>query len=57
MLAAKLAVTYVFEFPFSPDWASLALIPFGAIALAVFAAFLAAIPALNARPAEGLRSL
>ena len=57
VLAAKLAVTYVFEFPFSPDWASLALIPFGAIALAVFAAFLAAIPALNARPAEGLRSL
>ena len=57
ILAAKLAVTYVFEFPFSPDWQSLALIPVGAIALAVFAAFLAAIPALNARPAEGLRSL
>ena len=57
VLAAKLVVTYVFEFPFSPDWASLALIPLGAILLAVFAAFLAAIPALNARPAEGLRSL
>jgi putative ABC transport system permease protein len=57
LLAAKLAVTYVFEFPFSPDWAGLALIPVGAILLAVFAAFVAAIPALNARPAEGLRSL
>src|SRR4029453_5562972 len=57
VLASKLVVTYVFEFPFSPDWASLALIPLGAILLAVFAAFLAAIPALNARPAEGLRAL
>ncbi len=57
VLAAKLVVTYVFEFPFSPDWPSLVLIPFGAVALAVCAAFLAAIPALNARPAEGLRSL
>ena len=57
LLAARLAVTYVFEFPFSPDWASLVLIPFGAILLAVIAAFAAAIPALNARPAEGLRSL
>ena len=56
-LASKLAVTYVFEFPFSPDWTGLALIPLGAVLLAVFAAFLAAIPALNARPAEGLRSL
>ena len=57
VLAAKLVVTYVFEFPFSPDWANLALIPFFAILLAVFAAFLAALPALNARPAEGLRAL
>ena len=57
VIAAKLAVTYVFEFPFSPDWSSLALIPVGAILLAVCAAFVAAIPALNARPAEGLRSL
>ena len=46
-------MTYVFEFPFSPDWASLALIPLGAILLAVLAAFVAAIPALNARPARG----
>jgi predicted lysophospholipase L1 biosynthesis ABC-type transport system permease subunit len=56
-LASKLVVEQVFEFPFSPDWASLALIPVGAILLAVFAAFLAAIPALHARPAEGLRAL
>ncbi|HET9397865.1 MAG TPA: FtsX-like permease family protein, partial [Sphingomicrobium sp.] len=56
-IASRLIVTYVFEFPFSPDWASLTLIPAGAILLAVFAAFLAAIPALNARPAEGLRAL
>ena len=57
VLAAKLVVTYIFEFPFSPDWANLALIPLGAILLAVLAAFVAAMPALNARPAEGLRSL
>ena len=57
VLAARLVVTYIFEFPFSPDWAGLALIPAGAILLAVMAAFVAAIPALNARPAEGLRSL
>ena len=57
VLAAKLVVTYAFEFPFSPDWASLSMIPLGAILLAVIAAFVAAIPALNARPAEGLRSL
>ena len=40
----------VFEFPFSPDWASLALIPLGAILLAVLAAFAAAIPALTPVP-------
>ncbi|MFL6779430.1 MAG: ABC transporter permease [Sphingomicrobium sp.] len=57
VLAAKLVATFVFEFPFSPDWPSLVLIPLGAILLAVVAAFLAAIPALNARPAEGLRAL
>jgi putative ABC transport system permease protein len=57
VLAARLVATYVFEFPFSPDWLSLLLIPLGAILLAVVAAFLAAIPALNARPAEGLRAL
>jgi putative ABC transport system permease protein len=56
-LASWLVVKYVFEFPFSPDWASLALIPLGSILLAVVAALIAALPALNARPAEGLRSL
>ena len=56
-LASWAVVTYVFEFPFSPDWVSLALIPLGAILLAVVAALVAALPALNARPAEGLRSL
>jgi putative ABC transport system permease protein len=57
VVAAYLVVTEVFEFPFSPEWESLALIPIGAIMLAVAAAFVAAIPALNARPAEGLRAL
>jgi putative ABC transport system permease protein len=56
-LAAWLVVTRLFEFAFRPDWPSLALIPTGAIALAVLAAFLAALPALNARPARGLRAL
>jgi putative ABC transport system permease protein len=56
-LAARLVVTHWFEFGFRPDWPSLALIPAGAVALAVFAAFLAALPALNARPAQGLRAL
>ena len=45
------------NFRSAPTGTSLALIPLGAIVLAVFAAFLAAIPALNARPAEGLRAL
>jgi putative ABC transport system permease protein len=56
-VAARLVVTRWFEFAFRPDWPGLALIPAGAVALAVFAAFLAALPALNARPAEGLRAL
>jgi putative ABC transport system permease protein len=56
-LAARLVVVELFEFPFSPDWANLALIPLGAILLAVFAAFAAALPALNVRPAQGLREL
>jgi putative ABC transport system permease protein len=57
VIAANLVVTFVFEMPFSPDWASLSLIPVGSILLAVMAAFLASLPALNARPAEGLRAL
>jgi putative ABC transport system permease protein len=56
-IASRLVVVQVFEFPFGPDWASLALIPLGAILLAVLAALAAAIPALNARPAQGLREL
>ncbi|MCL6741738.1 FtsX-like permease family protein [Sphingomonas sp. RB56-2] len=56
-IAARLVVVQLFEFPFSPDWPNLALIPLGATLLAMLAAFLAAIPALNARPAEGLRAL
>jgi hypothetical protein len=47
----------LFEFSFRPDWPTLALIPAGAVALAVVAALVAALPALNARPAEGLRAL
>jgi putative ABC transport system permease protein len=56
-MAARLVVTRLFEFTFSPDWQTLALIPVGAIALAILAAFFAALPALNARPAQGLRAL
>jgi putative ABC transport system permease protein len=56
-VAAWTLVTQAFEFAFRPDLASVALIPLGSIALAVAAAFVAAQPALNARPAEGLRSL
>jgi putative ABC transport system permease protein len=56
-VASRLVVVQLFDFPFSPDWMTLALIPLGAVLLAIVAAFLAAIPALNARPAEGLRSL
>jgi putative ABC transport system permease protein len=56
-MAARLIVTRWFEFPFSPDWITLALVPLGAIFLAVLAAFLAALPALNVRPAQGLRAL
>jgi putative ABC transport system permease protein len=56
-LAARLVVVKVFEFSFTPDWTNLALISFGAVFLAVLAAFVAAIPALNVRPAQGLREL
>ena len=56
-LAAWALVTQVFEFAFRPDLATTLLIPVGSIVLAVLAAFVAARPALNARPAEGLRAL
>lgn len=55
MLAAWALVTQSFEFAFRPDPAAMLMIPIGSIALAVLAAFVAARPALNARPAEGLR--
>ncbi len=56
-IAAWALVTRTFEFAFRPDMATILLIPAGLIALAVMAAFLAAQPALNARPAQGLRAL
>jgi predicted lysophospholipase L1 biosynthesis ABC-type transport system permease subunit len=56
-VAARALVTKTFEFAFRPDLATIALIPLGSIVLAVLAAFAAAQPALNARPAEGLRAL
>ena len=56
-LASWAVVTRLFEFDFRPDWAGLGAIPVMAIALAVMAALAAALPALNARPAEGLRAL
>ncbi|MGI8931444.1 MAG: ABC transporter permease, partial [Sphingomicrobium sp.] len=56
-IAAWALVTYSFEFAFQPDLMATVAIPAGSIALAVGAAFAAAQPALNARPAEGLRAL
>ena len=56
-IAAWALVTQTFEFAFRPDLATILLIPVGSIVLAVLAAFVAARPALNARPAEGLRAL
>ena len=54
---AWLVTGEVLEIPLRPDWAALFVIPAGAIALAVGAALLAALPALNARPARALRTL
>ena len=56
-IAAWALVTQTFEFAFRPDLSTILIIPVGSIALAVGAAFVAAQPALNARPAEGLRAL
>jgi putative ABC transport system permease protein len=56
-LSSWLLVTQWLDFEYRPDWMSLGLIPLGAVGLAMLAAFLAAIPALNVRPAEGLRAL
>ena len=56
-IAAWALVTQAFDFAFRPDMATILFIPLGSIALAVLAAFVAAQPALNARPAEGLRAI
>ena len=45
------------EIPLRPDWWTLAAIPLGAVVLAVAAALVAVLPALNARPARALRAL
>jgi len=54
---ARLVTGELFDIPLQPGWGALAAIPAGAIVLAVGAALLAALPALNARPASALRSL
>ena len=55
--AARLVTGGVFDIPLQPDWGTLLAIPAGAVVLAVSAALLAALPALNARPARALRAL
>ena len=47
----------VLDIPLQPAWGALLAIPAGAVILAVTAALLAALPALNARPARALRAL
>jgi putative ABC transport system permease protein len=54
---ARLVTGEVLDIPLRPDWGALIAIPLGAIVLAVGAALLAALPALNARPARALRAL
>lgn len=54
---ARLVTGEVLDIPLRPDWGALLIIPMGAIVLAVGAALLAALPALNARPARALRAL
>jgi putative ABC transport system permease protein len=54
---ARLVTDQVLDIPLEPDWVALVAIPLGAIILAVSAALLAALPALNARPARALRAL
>ena len=57
LAAARLVTGEVFDIPLQPEWDALLAIPAGAIVLAVSAALLAALPALNARPARALRAL
>ena len=53
---AWLVTGQVLDIPLRPDWGALLAIPAGAVVLAVTAALLAALPALNARPARALRA-
>ena len=50
-------VRFMFDLSFQPDWPMLAILPLAAIAVAVSAALVAALPALSARPAAALRAL
>lgn len=54
---ARLVTGEVLDIPLQPAWGALLAIPAGAVVLAVTAALLAALPALNARPARALRAL
>ena len=54
---AWLVTGQVLDIPLRPDWGALLAIPAMAVALAIGAALLAALPALNARPARALRAL
>jgi putative ABC transport system permease protein len=54
---ASLVTRQVLDIPLRPDWGTLIAIPAMAVALAIGAALLAALPALNARPAQALRAL
>lgn len=54
---AHLVTSQLLDIPLRPGWPALLAIPAAAVALAVGAALLAALPALNARPARALRAL
>lgn len=54
---AQLVTGQLLDIPLRPGWSALLAIPAAAVALAVGAALLAALPALNARPARALRAL
>ena len=55
--AAWLLLAKSLGIDFLPDWGSLIGLAVGAIAVTIGAALLAALPALNARPATALRAL
>ena len=54
---AWLVTGEVLDIPLQPAWGALLALPMAAVVLAVGAALLAALPALNARPARALRAL